>query len=81
MSDELDISTDMIDVVVMQYDGSLRVDMVRINNSPEVHYAPIFSVYNADDPVYKKLLDITGINKPGDAYSFSLERQKRDQGN
>lgn len=79
MSEELEISTDMIDTVVMQEDGSLRVDMVRIENTYEVHYAPVHSIYSADDPVHKKLLELTGITKPGDAYSFSLQRQKNDQ--
>ncbi|MBZ0184683.1 MAG: hypothetical protein K8F91_00425 [Candidatus Obscuribacterales bacterium] len=79
MSDEIDISTDMIDLVVMQEDGSLRVDMVLVENSPKVHYAPMFRIYSSDDPVHKKLLELTDINKPGDAYSFSLEREKKDK--
>ena len=81
MSDEIDISTDMIDVVVMQEDGSLRVDMIQVENSPKVHYAPMFRIYSYGDPVHKKLLELTDITKPGDAYSFSLERknEKKEQ--
>ena len=81
MSDEIDISTDMIDLVVMQEDGCLRVDMIQVENSPKIHYATMFRIYSSDDPVYKKLLELTDITKPGDAYSFSLERtnQRKEQ--
>ena len=79
MSDEPEISTDMIDLVVMQEDGSLRVDMVRAQCSEKLHYSPIYSIYSADDAVHKKLLELTRINKPGDAYSFTLERNRKEK--
>lgn len=53
MTKQIEIQTDFIDLVTMQEDESLRVDMVQVENSPKVLYAPMFRIYSPGDPVHK----------------------------
>lgn len=80
MNSEFNIPTDMIDLVTMQEDRSLRVDMKLDRGAKEVHFAPTHYVYQPGDPVHEKLLELTGIRKPGDNYSFSLRVREGEGG-
>ncbi|MBZ0186422.1 MAG: hypothetical protein K8F91_09265 [Candidatus Obscuribacterales bacterium] len=76
MTEEIEIPTDLIDLVTMEEDKSLRVDIKRIRRTDDVHRTPLVEFYKPGDPVYSKLLELTGIKEPGDNYSFTFENQR-----
>ena len=76
MTDEIDIPTDLIELVTMLPDRRLRVDLIRERGIKEYHFSNPSYYYQPGEPIYAKLLEITGIRNPGDRHPFAFERYK-----